>query len=134
MTITVKYAVEPVYEKIEKEQTKLLYGYIVSKCYKLEGCNGNIVLFPYVVNKKTYALQERRFPKSAVVGFNTTSVDDVYSNYFVAKTACNEKNQEVALGRNKHWYDALQELENIVSSYTADMKINEKKSIKIKKL
>lgn len=133
MNLTVKYAIEPVYDINEKEQVKLLYGYIVSKCYEIDSTKGHIVFFPYVINKKTYKLNEKRLPNQISVGFNTNSVDMTFDNYIIAKTNCNKMNRNLHMNKDKFWYISLQKLEDLVSKNTFDMKLNEKERIKIKK-
>ena len=134
MKVTVKYAVEPVFEKIEKENVKLLYGYIVSKCYELDTDKGHVVLFPFVLNKRTYALNEKRTPNQIIKDFNTTNVDKVFNEYDSARVECDIKNIRLASCRNMHWFKSLDALEKLVTDNTNDMKINEKISIRSKKL
>ena len=128
--MNIKYGLEPVYEK--EGDSKLLYGYIVSKCYVLDSENGYTVLFPYALTPRTYKLEKRRTPKDAVVGFNTNYLDKVYDYYEDAKMKCNLKNLKVI--RDSITHISLGELEYLVKEGTTDMKITEKECIKFKKL
>ena len=130
----VKYAVEPVYEKNSKTHSKLLYGYVVSKCYEIENNNGHVVLFPYALDRKTYSLALKRTPSIAKVGFNTDTVNSVFDDYEMAKIMCKVKNFKVNSGRNRKWLSTLERLEELVNENTTDMKITKKECIKTKSL
>ncbi len=123
----IKYALEPIYtqKEINKEKYKLLYGYIVSKCYVI---NDEIVMFPYLLSN-IIDIDNKRTEEDIQIGFNTNYVDNIYDDYESAKYDCNIKNKILAIKGNKE--RRLKSLEKIISEFTKEMVVSEEK---VKKL
>lgn len=81
----IKYALQPVYQKLKEEKVKLLYGYIVSKCYVLEE---DLVFFPYYFSNYDLTDIIKRNIEDVIVGFNTNNVNTTYDDYDSAKNDC----------------------------------------------
>ena len=81
----IKYALQPVYQKLKEEKVKLLYGYIVSKCYVL---GENLVFFPYYFSSYDLTDIIKRNIEDVIVGFNTNEVNTTYDDYASAKNDC----------------------------------------------
>ena len=132
----VKYALLPVYEKVKlrskecpNEHAKLLFGYVTSKCYKIDN---NTVFFPYVIDNVSYCLDNRRDPRDIKIGYNTNFVDRTFDSYYLASSACDIKNHEHLCDDQLRYY-SLEKLEELITANTNDMKINDISCIKLKK-
>lgn len=119
---SIKYGIEPIYIKkeINNEKYKLLFGYIVSKCYVLDD---NTVLFPYLGDNISYIENERTL-SDAKIGFNTNYVDNIYDDYDSAKIDCDIKNK--VLGINGYKRKRLKTIEKVINDFTVDIPITKK--------
>ena len=123
MRLTVKYAVEPIYLKNEENNSRLLNGYIVSKCYVVNSEERHMVLFPYAVSTKSFALNKIRKPNQIIPDFNTTYVNNIYDTYLEAKVESNRKNKELNLTKDRAYLSFLQRQ---ISENTQDLEINQR--------
>ena len=127
--IEIKYGVEPLYKKYEfnKNTYKLLYGYIVSKCYVIKD---NIVLFPYKTSNKKIDITTRRKLEDLNIGFNTNYIDELYDDYDTCKKVCNIKNR--LLKMNNFELKKIQTIEKVIDFLTTDMCVTEENKILIR--
>ena len=123
MNKTIKYGIQPIYTKkeLKNESFKVLYGYIVSKCYVIDE---NTVLFPYANENTTYIENERK-TNDVDIGYNTNYVDTIYNDYDSAKKICDEMNNNLLINGIKK--RKLKGIERLINLYTSEMKIEEKK-------
>jgi hypothetical protein len=133
MKSTVKYGVEPVYLKNRVNKSRILSGYIVSKCFLLNDDDKKIVLFPYTVSEKTFTLHTMRTPNRAVIGYKTEYVDEVYDTFDEARIAANKKNKELNICINDNEYKYLKYLQGQITDNTKTLKINQKNYVYNKK-
>ena len=118
MNKIIKYGIQPIYTKkeVNKETFRLLYGYIVSKCYVIDE---NTVLFPYASENTAYIENERKI-NDIHIGYNTNYVDNIYDDYDSAKKACEEMNNRLLINGNKK--RRLKKIERLINLYTSEMK------------
>ena len=124
----IKYAVEPVYtyNDVTGDKIKLLYGYIVSKCYVVDE---NTVLFPYTLTDKGISF-ESRCAKDAEIGYNTEFVTDVFETLEEAWDMRSVMNEALSIHPNDAKGKRLNYLENCVRGLTSDLQVNQDPLVK----